>query len=137
MKVLFLCLLTSLASTLVAEPTKVEEREAQEKRAGLKVVNVTAEQAVVLLKGKEPPVVIDIRTAEEAELGRIEGAVVIDYRGKGFKAELVKLDRKKSYLFYCRSGGRSARSISIWKELGFQKVYHLESGYLGWGKVSK
>lgn len=99
------------------------------------ITDVTAAEAKELLAAKEAPIVIDIRTEEEFREGHIEGARRIDFNGEGFRAELGKLDPKKSYLFHCRSGARSKRSLPIWRELGFTKIFHLDGGILGWEKA--
>ena len=41
-------------------------------------------------------------------------------------------DRDKSYLVHCASGGRSTRSLSVFEELQFKQMYHLEAGINGW-----
>ncbi len=94
--------------------------------------DVTPAQAQKLLAKKDAPQVIDIRTKEEFEDGHIKGAKQIDFLGADFEKELAKLDPKKSYLMHCRSGGRSTKSLPVWKKLGFTKVYHLNSGFNGW-----
>lgn len=38
-------------------------------------------------------------------------------------------------MVYCQAGapeGRSGQTMAKLKELGFQKVYELDGGYLGW-----
>lgn len=93
--------------------------------------NITPQKAHELLSGKNPPQVIDIRTAEEFKEGHIKGAKQIDFF-KDFEKNLAKLDPKKPYIMHCRSGGRSTKSLPIWKKLGFTKVYHLDTGFNGW-----
>ncbi|MBI4656251.1 MAG: rhodanese-like domain-containing protein [Elusimicrobia bacterium] len=36
------------------------------------------------------------------------------------------------YLIYCRSGKRSANTLSLMKELGFAEAHHIEGGILAW-----
>lgn len=126
-----LVLALTATGCLVADeaPTEAGSQEAGSVKA------VTAEEAKALLASKDAPTVIDIRTAEEFKEGHIEGAKQIDFKGNNFQEELAKLDRSKAYLFHCRSGGRSSQSLSIWKELGFKKLYHLDTGILGWEKA--
>jgi rhodanese-related sulfurtransferase len=77
-------------------------------------------------------VLLDIRTPREFTDGHIEGAVNIDYYNQNFIPRLKTLDRHKTYLIYCRSGNRTAKSLAIFKKLGFTRVSHLESGLVGW-----
>ena len=46
-------------------------------------------------------VLIDVRTAEEAAVGKIKGAIQIDYKAPDFKEKVLALDKTKQYLLYC------------------------------------
>ena len=43
-----------------------------------------------------------------------------------------RLDRDRTYLLYCRTGNRSAKTVPILRELGFRRVLHLEEGIRAW-----
>jgi len=78
---------------------------------------------------------LDVRTPEEFAEGAIRNAVNINFYGDDFDAQLTKLDKKKPVMVYCQAGapeGRSGQTMAKLKELGFQTVYELEGGYLGW-----
>lgn len=78
----------------------------------------------------EDVVVLDVRTDPEVAEGMIEGAIQIDYRGENFEEEVAKLDTSKTYVVYCRTGGRSAAASKIMtEELGFKNVNNLLGGY--------
>lgn len=77
---------------------------------------------------------IDLRTPEECQEGMIEGAVNINYFDADFKDQLNALDKNKTTLIYCRSGGRSGKAAKIMEELGFTVIYDLSGGYLNWSK---
>jgi rhodanese-related sulfurtransferase len=79
-------------------------------------------------------VLLDIRTPREFKSGHIRGAQLLDYYSSEFVEKLKRLDREKTYLVYCRSGNRSGKSLKIFKRLGFQRVYHLDTGIFGWLK---
>lgn len=101
------------------------------------VTTVTAERAAALLKKDAKIVVVDIRTPEEFAEGHIKGAININMNADDFGAKLAKLDRKKTYVMHCKSGGRSGASLPVWKRLGFENVLHLSSGILGWEKAGQ
>jgi hypothetical protein len=42
------------------------------------------------------------------------------------------LDRKKTYLVYCKGGGRSKKAMGVLKDLNFNNLYHLFKGYEAW-----
>lgn len=142
-KALLILILPVLFLSVASSEEKVSPKteEAEETAQEMVLKSVTAKEVQKLLSQEEAPIVIDLRTPDEFKAGHIEGAKLINFKGKDFKEELAKLDPKKSYLFHCLSGGRSTRSLPVWKELGFLKLYHLESGFQGWenaaGKVVK
>ena len=75
---------------------------------------------------------IDVRTPEEVSEGYIKGTnLFIDFNGLGFKGEVAKLDKEKTYIVYCRSGNRSTKALHIMNELGFKNLYELEGGISG------
>jgi rhodanese-related sulfurtransferase len=77
-------------------------------------------------------VIIDVRTPEEFADGHIENAINLDFRSDGFRNEIERLDRYKTYLIYCRSGNRSRGALEVMVEVGFMNLYHLSTGILGW-----
>jgi rhodanese-related sulfurtransferase len=77
-------------------------------------------------------VILDIRTPGEYQSGHLQNSIVIDFYSKSFVDEIGRLNKQKSYLVYCRSGNRSARSMDLFRKLEFKKIYHLSSGIRGW-----
>lgn len=77
-------------------------------------------------------VVIDVRTPKEYAAGHIKGAKLIDYHGADFAAKLGELDRNQEYLVHCATGGRSTKSLAVFKKLGFKEVAHLDGGFEAW-----
>ncbi|MCB9188320.1 MAG: rhodanese-like domain-containing protein [Flavobacteriales bacterium] len=75
---------------------------------------------------------IDVRTPGEFGGGTIDGAKNIDFNNPNFKSEIAKLDKDVPTLIFCRSGGRSAKALQIFKAEGFDYVLELEGGYLNW-----
>ena len=70
----------------------------------------------------EPNVVIlDVRTPEETAQGKIEGAIEINVKDPSFDEKIQALDKDKTYLVYCRSGGRSVTSCNKMADQGFYK----------------
>ena len=99
------------------------------------VTPVTAEKAAADLKKDLKIVVVDLRTPEEFGAGHLAKAVNVNFFSEDFEKELAKLDRTKTYVMHCKSGGRSTKSLAIWEKLGFPKVLHLDTGVLGWQKA--
>jgi len=77
--------------------------------------------------------ILDVRTPQEHEMGRIEGSVNIDYHSPAFLAEIERLDREKAYLVYCLTGIRSRNAVKVMEQLGFEDVYNMLGGIRQWG----
>lgn len=88
---------------------------------------------------EESVVVIDVRTPSEVSEGYIKGAhQFIDINGSSFETEIGKLDKSKTYIMYCRSGGRSSRAADYMVNNGFSKVYNLAGGITSYtGELAK
>lgn len=76
-------------------------------------------------------VLIDVRTPGETDRGIIDGALLIDYNSSDFEEKIAALDKDKTYLVYCQSGGRSARACNLMQGMGFKEIYELKTGYGG------
>ena len=74
------------------------------------------------LEGK---LLIDVRTPEEYELGHIRGALNIPL--DKIREQLSRLDKKKEYVVYCKSGLRGYNAQRILMSYGF-KVVNLNGG---------
>jgi rhodanese-related sulfurtransferase len=101
------------------------------------VGNIGPEEAYRLIQeNKKNPdfVVLDVRTPAEYSAGHLGKTINIDYYGEGFRKELDRLDRDKTYLVYCRSGNRSGRTLNVMAELGFENVLNLRGGVLEWSR---
>jgi rhodanese-related sulfurtransferase len=75
---------------------------------------------------------LDVRTPKEFNEERIDGAVLVDYLSPSFRDEMAKLDRRKTYLVYCRTGHRTNGAAKVMRELGFQNVSVLAGGITKW-----
>ena len=91
-----------------------------------------ASELIAKHRGDANFVILDIRTPGEYQSGHLRDAIMIDYYSTSFADDISRLDKEKSYLVYCRSGNRSARSMDLLKKLQFQKIYHLQSGINSW-----
>lgn len=98
------------------------------------VQHVDAQQAQKLIAQKKV-IVLDIRTPGEFKKGRIAGATNIDFLAPDFEQRIQGLDKTKSYLVHCASGGRSSHSLLLFKKHEFQSVYHLDGGIKAWEKA--
>lgn len=88
---------------------------------------------------EENVVLIDVRTPGEVSSGYIKGAnKFIDINGASFEDDIKALDKSKTYIMYCRSGGRSGRAAEFMVNNGFTNVYNLLGGISNYtGEVVK
>jgi len=61
--------------------------------------------------------------------------VNIDVNAPGFEKEVAKLDKSKTYLVHCASGGRSVKACKLLAPLKFERLYNLEGGFKAWEKA--
>ena len=85
-------------------------------------------------KDKKTLTIIDVRTKEEYDREHFPKAKLINFFGSDFEKKLKELDKNKSYLLHCQSGGRSKGALKKMQELGFKRIYHLDGGILAWKK---
>lgn len=105
---------------------------AQEGAPKLKV-----EEFEKLSKKDKKGVILDIRTPEEYKEGYIEGAEFLDFLGQDFESGLEKMNKKKTYYVYCRSGKRTIAATEKMKQMGFKKVYMLDGGITAWSESGR
>jgi rhodanese-related sulfurtransferase len=100
------------------------------------VTTITAEEALKL-SNEDKCTLIDIREKGELDkTGRIENSNHIprgmlefwlDPEGPYFKTG--KIDMNKEMVLFCAGGLRSALAAKSLKEMGFEKVSHIEGGF--------
>jgi rhodanese-related sulfurtransferase len=108
--------------------TTTEQTEAQQTVTQKPKVENINQKDFDQKKAEDNVIVIDVRTADEVSNGYIEGAdLFIDFYGD-FETGIANLDKDKTYLMYCRSGGRSGSAAQIMVDKGFKTVYNLTGG---------
>lgn len=107
--------------------------------ANAAVPRVTPAQAKDMMS-RDNVVVVDVRDAMEvAQSGKVTGAVHIPRGLLEFKADPdspardPNLDRDKTVILYCASGGRSALAGKTLKDMGYDKVFNL-GGFKDWAE---
>ncbi len=99
------------------------------------IKDVTPQEAFTLIQDNQNNpdfVIFDVRTPAEFGGEHIENATNIDFYSEAFRDMLNNLDKNKTYLIYCRSGGRSGSALDIMAELNFKEVYNILGGIILW-----
>jgi rhodanese-related sulfurtransferase len=99
--------------------------------ANAAVPRITPVQAREML-AKGNALVVDVRDAPEIEKsGKVAGAIHVSRGMLEFRADPESpyhdknFDKDKTIILYCASGGRSALSGKVLKEMGYHEVYNL------------
>lgn len=104
----------------------------------LNIINLDSASFDKQSKEDSNAVLLDVRTPMEHTEARIPNSILIDVYNPNFLKEIDKLDRKKSYYIYCRSGNRSYGAAREMLKMGFEKVFNLKNGIIGWtGEVEQ
>ena len=114
-----------------ASSSEAADTNTDEAPAGIRVVS--PEQAADTIA--HPPddlVILAVRTIEEFEEARLEGAVMLDFYRDDFAEALAEFDTDVPYVLYCRSGNRSSGARAIMADLGFTDVEDVDGGIVGW-----
>ncbi len=85
----------------------------------------------------ENAVLLDVRTADEVEQGKINGALHIDFYQDGFESKVNSLDKNGAYFIYCGSGVRSNKTANLMVKNGFTQVYDLKGGIGAWKQAGE
>ena len=100
------------------------------------IKTISADEALKKIQDKNCNL-IDIREINELENnGRVEGAshiprgmleVYLDPNSPIFQNG--QLDEKKEFVLFCAGGVRSALAVKSLREMGYQKVSHIDGGF--------
>ena len=74
---------------------------------------------------------VDVREVSEWKQARVPGAVLLPLSTITAKS-LDGLPKEKPIVFYCRSGNRSSRAVSICRQLGLAHDHHVAGGIIAW-----
>ncbi|WP_413754296.1 rhodanese-like domain-containing protein [Streptomyces sp. R-74717] len=92
---------------------------------------LTAAQLRTALRGKNSPLIIDVRTcAERSTNGFIEGAMHIAL--SELPARLDELPADRPLVLHCAGGHRSSIAASLLRHRGFEDVSDILGGYAAW-----
>ncbi|HVT13546.1 MAG TPA: rhodanese-like domain-containing protein [Fimbriimonadaceae bacterium] len=91
---------------------------------------ITVKQLQEELASDHPPIVVDVREAEELEISRLSAYVHIPMME--LPNRLSELDKEAAYVILCRSGSRSARVTVYMLQSGFKHVRNVAGGINRW-----
>jgi sulfur-carrier protein adenylyltransferase/sulfurtransferase len=93
---------------------------------------ITPIEVAALLEREDRPFLLDVREANEWEIGHLPGAVRISVNE--LSGRMNELDTAREMVVYCRSGVRSRRAIDTLRAAGFRKLKNMTGGILRWSE---
>lgn len=105
--------------------------------AGSRVLNITPANASKIMQSDQDLMIIDIRTPQEYQKGRLDESINLDYYSSEFTNRLKILDKSKTYIIYCRKGIRGTMASEIMKDFGFKEVYNILGGLDLWSQQGR
>jgi rhodanese-related sulfurtransferase len=90
--------------------------------------DISPARAAELLRDGDAQLV-DVRTPEEVEAGRIAGSRHIEL--DQLPSQAHEIERERPVVFYCRTGARSGMASGAFRAAGYE-AYNLDGGLLAW-----
>jgi len=81
--------------------------------------SIDAKQAIYLLENDDNVTLLDVRTIEEYKSGHLRDATLIPVQVLSKNLGMLKQDKNKKIIVYCRTGSRSVTASRILEENGF------------------
>ena len=94
-------------------------------------VNISAAELPELLASGKVQLV-DVRTDAEIARGRIKGAISLPLHLLPLR--LQELDARRTTVFYCQMGGRSAQAAAFAAAQGLKGAANLQGGITAWAQ---
>ncbi len=92
--------------------------------------NLNAAQAMELLKKNPEVFILDVRTVQEYQELRLEGARLIPI--DQFVRRLGEVPKGRPVLVYCAVGSRSSQVANYLARQGYDSVFNMYGGVYGW-----
>lgn len=91
--------------------------------------NIEAQEAIHLIETDNNISVLDVRTIEEYKEGHLRDATLIPLQALAENLGMLKQDKNKKILVYCRTGSRSVSASRILEDHGFTPM-NIKGGIL-------
>lgn len=95
------------------------------------IKEIDAPELASWVQDKQPNMrVIDVRGMGEIASGTVSGAEAVPLHT--LPVRLNEFNREEKLVFICRSGARSAQACMFLQQQGYDNVYNLRGGMIGW-----
>jgi len=103
------------------------------KEASGEIPQITSVELKALMDQGKDLYLLDVRTPQEYEICRIDGAKLIPLNR--LMEEVHRLNMAQEIIVHCKSGVRSRQAIKQLQQVGFKKLRNLEGGILDWARA--
>ena len=80
----------------------------------------------------EPPLMLDVRTAQEYAAGHVPGAINIPHTELKARAGELAAYQRVELVIYCEEGSRTRLAAATLRKQGFERLFHLEGDLAAW-----
>lgn len=91
--------------------------------------SIDAKQAITLIENDDNITLLDVRTIAEYKEGHLRNATLIPVQALKQNLGMIKQDKNKKILVYCRTGNRSVSASRILEKHGFTPI-NIKGGIL-------
>ena len=99
--------------------------------AKTRISEVTAKEVLTRLSKSEAIVLLDVREANEWNLGRLPNAIHIA-RGQLETNVEARIPRDATVVIYCATGNRSVFAADTMQQMGYENVASMSGGFRDW-----
>ena len=93
---------------------------------------ITPTELKTRLDAGDVPLLVDVREYHEADIADLPDHGQVRIPTGEFPERYKELDRGRELVIYCRSGRRSDWAARILLQNGYERVFNLKGGVLGW-----
>ena len=93
---------------------------------------ISVEEVKEGLEKNDNMIILDVRSKEEVERGKIEGSIHVPVNEIRGKIESVIPEKNTGIIVYCLSGSRSFIAAEVLEDLGYISVFDMQNGLLAW-----
>lgn len=78
----------------------------------------------------ENSIIIDVRMSSEYAMGHVPNSILIPL--EELESRIDEVDKSKDVYVICRTGNRSGYAVEFMMSQGFEKIYNVLPGMIGW-----
>ncbi len=96
------------------------------------IPEITATELKARLDDGDVPLLVDVRERFEQRIADLPPHDQLRITTGEFVHRMDEIDRDRDVVVYCRTGSRSAWAARLLLDRGFESVFNLKGGVLGW-----